>query len=270
MKPATAQLALLFCVSSPCFAQTPVAAAASPTAKTDDTMVLIRGGTIQMGIDAADIPRFQKIFAIENGKLFEDELPRHSVTVKDFYMDKNLVTNAQFKSFLDANPQFSSDRFPKEFDNGNYLQHWKTPDHDNAKPDHPVVNVNWYAAFGYCHSAGKRLPSEAEWEFAARGGRDTLFPWGDELPDPSRANFNNNVGTTTPTPPIPTGSSTWQGTFGNSSPANGRPIRPASEKRNNKSCKQNATPQSGPKFFAIFIRMLRGARSAAAALPATR
>ena len=169
MKPATRQLALLFCVSSPCFAQTPVAAAASPTAKADDTMVLIRGGTFQMGIDAADIPRFQKIFAIENGKLF-----------------------------LDANPQFSSDRFPKEFDNGNYLQHWKTPDHDNRKPDHPVVNVNWYAAFGYCHSAGKRLPSEAEWEFAARGGRDTLFPWGDELPDPSRANFNNNVGTTTP------------------------------------------------------------------------
>jgi formylglycine-generating enzyme len=198
MKPATRQLALLFFVSSPCFAQTPVDAAASPTAKADDTMVLIRGGTFQMGIDAADIPRFQKIFAIENGKLFEDELPRHSVTVKDFYMDKNLVTNAQFKSFLDANPQFSSDRFPKEFDNGNYLQHWKTPDHDNAKPDHPVVNVNWYAAFGYCHSAGKRLPSEAEWEFAARGGRDTLFPWGDELPDPSRANFNNNVGTTTP------------------------------------------------------------------------
>jgi formylglycine-generating enzyme required for sulfatase activity len=85
MKPATAQLALLFCVSSQCFAQTPVAAAASPTAKTDDTMVLIRGGTFQMGIDAADIPRFQNIFAIENGQTLPGWSCRAtSVTVQDF------------------------------------------------------------------------------------------------------------------------------------------------------------------------------------------
>jgi formylglycine-generating enzyme required for sulfatase activity len=198
MRLAAAQLALLFCVSSPGFAQPPVGSAESPAAKTGDSMVLIRGGAFEMGIDAADIPRLEKIFAIENGKLFADELPRHSVAVKDFYLDKNLVSNAQFKSFLDANPQFGPDRFPQGLDNGNYLEHWNRPDHDSAKPDHPVVNVNWYAAVEYCHWAGKRLPSEAEWEFAARGGRDALFPWGDELPDPSRANFNNNVGTTTP------------------------------------------------------------------------
>src|SRR5262245_60985316 len=71
----------------------------------DDSMVLIQGGTFQMGIDAADIPRFQKLFAINSTELFLSELPRHTVTVEDFYIDKNLVTNAQFKTFVDANPK---------------------------------------------------------------------------------------------------------------------------------------------------------------------
>jgi len=161
-------------------------------------MVLIHSATFQMGIDASEIPRFQKIFNIDHPQLFNDELPKHTVTVADFYLDKHLVTNAQFKTFLDANPRFRSYRFPEFLDNGNYLQHWKTPNAENGKPDHPVVNVNFYAALRYCRWAKKRLPTEAEWEFAARGGRDTLFPWGDELPDETRANFNNIVGTTTP------------------------------------------------------------------------
>jgi formylglycine-generating enzyme required for sulfatase activity len=164
-------------------------------------MVLIHGGTMQIGIRAADIPRFQKIFSIENERLFQDEIPRHTITVKAFYIDKNLVTNAQFKPFVDAHPSWRPNgSFSKStrFDNGNYLRHWQAPNSENAKPDRPVVNVSWYAAIGYCRWAGKRLPTEAEWEFAARGGQEALFPWGDQLPDETRANFNNNVGTTTP------------------------------------------------------------------------
>jgi formylglycine-generating enzyme required for sulfatase activity len=89
--------------------------------------------------------------------------------------------------------------FPLEkFDNVNYLQHRKTPGDEGAGPDRPVVNINWYAASSYCRWAGKRLPSEAEWEFAARGGRNALFPWGDEPADETRANFNNNVTATSP------------------------------------------------------------------------
>ena len=166
-------------------------------------MVLIHGATFQMGIDAAEIHRFQKIFNIDHPQLFNDQLPKHTVTVGDFYLDKHLVTNAQFKAFLDAKPGFSSNRVLESLDNGNFLQHWKTRNAENAKPNHPVVNVNWYVAVAFCGWVRKRLPSEAEWELAARGGRDTLFPWGDELPDETRANFADNVGTTTPVEAYP-------------------------------------------------------------------
>lgn len=206
MRIAAAYLALLVGSSTSCArAQTNLAATRSsgtlPSTKRADSMVLIHGGTLEIGIHAADIPRFQKIFSIVNERLFQDEIPRHTITVKSFYIDKNLVTNAQFKDFVDAHPPWRpSGSFSKSthFDNGNYLRHWETPDSENAKPDRPVVNVSWYAAMEYCRWAGKRLPSEAEWEFAARGGQEALFPWGDSLPDETRANFNNNVGTTTP------------------------------------------------------------------------
>jgi len=206
MRIAAAYLALLVASSTSCAqAQTDPSPQRSsrtpPSAKRADSMVLIHGGTLQIGIHAADIPRFQKIFSIEDERLFQDEIPRHTITVKAFYIDKNLVTNAQFKDFVDAHPPWRTNgSFAKStrFDNGNYLRHWKTPNNENAKPDRPVVNVSWYAAMGYCRWAGKRLPTEAEWEFAARGGQEGLFPWGDHPPDETRANFNNNVGTTTP------------------------------------------------------------------------
>jgi sulfatase modifying factor 1 len=162
----------------------------------DDSMVLIHGGTFQMGIDPADIPHFQKLFAIENPHLFRDLIAKHEVTLDDFYIDKHLVTNAQFKNFVEANPMWQQGRLPAEFDNGNYLRHWMTPAAPNAKPDHPVVNVNWYAATVYCHWAGKRLPTEAEWGFAARGGLSSPFPWGDAAPDETRANSGDRIGTT--------------------------------------------------------------------------
>ena len=161
-------------------------------------MAFVRGGTIQVGIDAAEIPRFQKIFDIDTAQLFQDEVPKHAVTVADFYIDKNLVTNSQFKTFTDANAKWRPGRVPSELDNGNYLRHW-TSAAEPVKPDHPVVNVNWYAAVAYCSWLGERLPSEAEWEYAARGGLNALFPWGDEPVDKARANYGGSrLGTTSP------------------------------------------------------------------------
>jgi formylglycine-generating enzyme required for sulfatase activity len=192
--------ALLFSLSLTCHGQPP----AAPVKPTEDSMALIHGGTFQMGIDADDIPRFQKIFAIENAKLFQDELRLHSVTVKDFYLDQNLVTNSDFRRFVAGNPKWDLGGQPSQSAReDHYLIHWSTPSAASAQPDHPVVNVTWNAAQAYCEWQGKRLPTEAEWEFAARSGHDVLFPWGDEPPDETRANFDNNVGATTPVAAYP-------------------------------------------------------------------
>jgi formylglycine-generating enzyme len=165
----------------------------------DDSMVFVPGGTMPMGIDINEIPRFEKIFDISDAQLFEDEVPKHLVHVDDFYMDKRLVTNAQFKSFTDRNPEWQPGKVSLPFDNGNYLKHWMTPLEPMANANHPVVNVNWYAAVAYCRWGGKRLPLEAEWEYAARGGVAVLFPWGDEPVDKTRANYGGSgLGTTSP------------------------------------------------------------------------
>jgi formylglycine-generating enzyme required for sulfatase activity len=160
-------------------------------------MVLVRGGTTEMGIDASEIPRFQRIFGIDEAQLFRDEVGRHRVMIDDFYLDPKPVTNAMFKNFVNANPEWQAGRVSSDFDNGNYLKHWKMLGTLVQRSDHPVVNVNWYAAVAYCQWEGKRLPTEAEWEFAARGGQTGLFPWGDEMPDGKRANFSGSgLGTT--------------------------------------------------------------------------
>ena len=162
-------------------------------------MVRVRGATLQIGIDAAQIPSLGKTFDIDAPQLFQDEVPKHSVTLDDFYIDKYPVTNGQFKRFTDANPEWQPDHIPRELHNGNYLKHWKEPVALTIKANHPVVNVSWYAAVAYCRWAGKRLPTEAEWEHAARGGLNALFPWGNQPVDSTRANFSGSgLGTTSP------------------------------------------------------------------------
>ena len=147
-------------------------------------MVLIPAGEFQMGStdEAAN----------------DDEQPVHTVALDAFFMDIYEVTNAQFKAFVDANPQWQKDNIDDQFHWGGYLRDWDGNDYPVGKANHPVVYVSWYAAVAYANWAGKRLPTEAEWEYAARGGlAGQTYPWGDTITD-ADANYNGNVGGTTP------------------------------------------------------------------------
>jgi formylglycine-generating enzyme required for sulfatase activity len=162
-------------------------------------MALIPKATFEMGISAGEAPQLQRIFGVEGMELFEPEMPKHTVTVGSFYIDRNLVTNLQFKKFVDANPRWQPNHIARELHNGNYLRHWGVAGVPSRLETHPVVNVSWYAAVAYCQWAGKKLPTEAEFALAARGREHGLFPWGDQPVDKHRANYaGNTIGTTTP------------------------------------------------------------------------
>jgi formylglycine-generating enzyme required for sulfatase activity len=161
-------------------------------------MAMIPASTTEIGIDPSDIPRLQKLFDLDGLELFEPAMPRHRVTLKSFYIDRRLVTNAQFKTFAEMNSSWLPQRMHNELHRGNYLRHWKGAVVPRGLENHPVVNVSWYAAVAYCQWMGKRLPTEAEWEHSARGGSLGLFPWGNEPVDERRANFSGSgIRTTT-------------------------------------------------------------------------
>ena len=134
------------------------------TGEAPDGMVRIPGGTFNMGSETG----------------YSEEMPVHKVKIKAFYMDEKPVTNAQYKAFCDATGR----GYPGS-------PRWKDlPGSFLACPDHPVINVSWQDAKDYAAWAGKRLPTEEEWEWAARGGlRNAIYPWGNEAPSGDKLNF---------------------------------------------------------------------------------
>lgn len=153
-----------------------------------------------IGDDGAEmvlIPAGEFLMGSDDGA-YDDEKPVHLVYVDAFYMDKYLVTNAQYKVFVDANPQWRKDLIPDAYHNGSYLHFWNGGSYPDGKGNHPVTRVSWYAAMAYARWAGKRLPTEAEWEKAARGGLVGMkYPLGNTI-DENLANYDGNVGDTTP------------------------------------------------------------------------
>jgi formylglycine-generating enzyme required for sulfatase activity len=172
---------------------TPGALASGNTRNADsEQMALIPGGTFAMGIDETDLKRYQEFFQITAAQLFEPAMPKHTVTVDGFLMDRNLVTNAAFKRFVQQHPEWGTERIPGNLHNGHYLEHWKAGAIPQGRAAHPVVNVSWYAAVAFCQAKGKRLPTETEWEHAAKGKLEGIFPWGNVAADKTRANFSDS------------------------------------------------------------------------------
>ncbi|MCG8624533.1 MAG: formylglycine-generating enzyme family protein, partial [Proteobacteria bacterium] len=107
-----------------------------------------------------------------------------------FYMDAYEVTNTQYRKFMDANPQWQKDKALTSIVGEGYLSGWNGNMYPREKANHPVVNVGWFAAKAYAEWVGKELPTEAQWERAARGSlEDKKYPWGDAKPR-KRANYN--------------------------------------------------------------------------------
>lgn len=178
-----------------------------------DGMVLIRAGTFEMGGD--------------NSEAKPDEFPKHKVQLNSFWIDETEVTNAQFEKFVESTKYITTAEKDFEYtdENGNTIVQkagslvfnplksgevanpntwwrfvegadWRHPQGPNSsiegKENFPVVQVSWYDAKAYCEWAGKRLPTEAEWEFAARGGlKNEIYPWGNESVNSGKQKCNS-------------------------------------------------------------------------------
>jgi formylglycine-generating enzyme required for sulfatase activity len=118
-------------------------------------MVLIAGGTFIMGSEEGN----------------SNERPAHEVEVANFYMDRQVITNREFQSFIIANPEWQKANVSRERADQDYLKIWEGNDFSAGRGDYSVINVSWYAAAAYAAWLGKRLPTEAEWEYAA-GSRE--------------------------------------------------------------------------------------------------
>ena len=145
-------------------------------------MVLIPAGDFRMGSNAT--------------AAYSDEKPVHTVYINAFYIDKYEVTNEEYKRFIDANPWWRKDRILGKYHDGDYLKHWIGNRYPDGKGNHPVTWVSWYAAMAYAQWEGKRLPTEAEWEKAARGGLVNNYLSGN-LVNSQTANYDKNVGSAT-------------------------------------------------------------------------
>jgi formylglycine-generating enzyme required for sulfatase activity len=182
-------------ISLPANITTPTAANASPVATplVVSTKISPMDGMVMVKIPAGEF-NMGKEDNVENA-----DGPRHTVYLDDYWIDQTDVTNAMFAKCVQAGQCTYG------------IQHAATEIHfgNPEYADHPVVYVTWPQAVTYCQWAGRRLPSEAEWEKAARGTDERPFPWGKKPVDPTLANYDNNIGDTTPVGKYPLGASPY-------------------------------------------------------------
>ncbi len=120
----------------------------------------------------------------EEGPIGDAYVEDYIIDLKDFYIDKTEVTNKEYKRFIDATG------YHPNFDR-NFLKRWKDGTYPIEEEDYPVVYIDYWDAKAYAEWAGKELPTEEQWQYAAQGLDGRLFPWGDQW-DSTKANIGSD------------------------------------------------------------------------------
>jgi formylglycine-generating enzyme required for sulfatase activity len=188
------------------FAASTALASCAPKTSTRDGMRLmyVPAGDFLMGSSDADVSNYLKLFPDSSKDWFTDEQPQHKVYLDAFWIDRTEVTNAQYAGCVNAGA-CKAPYFSKCYTRSSYYG-------NSSFADYPVVYVDWNMAKAYCQWAGRDLPTEAQWEKAARGTKGQMYPQGSEI-DCNKANYfgkrDGCVGNTSAVGSYPAGASRY-------------------------------------------------------------
>ena len=176
--------------SIPIFTSTPELGVGSTMSGQDSmTLLYVPAGNFLMG--SSDLDKLAS----------SDEKPQHTVNLDAFWIDQADVTNAMYAKCVSAGVCNQPNNLSSLTHSSYYGKH--------AFDNYPVINVTWNMADTYCKWAGRQLPTEAQWEKAARGMDGRIYPWGNSAPDNTLLNYNSNVGDTTAVGNYPKGASPY-------------------------------------------------------------